>query len=247
VVGRAPRSVRGFASAEWIVAVALLFVLVGLSARLIAQLTQSGFAQLTAAEWGQQASLAGRVLRTELRRGRAGFDWSVHSGDSVSLRAFRGTGWICGRSPTVGSTVQVVFTGDRGANPSKDSVLVVGGEASAFALKVHGRRTRASCPGVTAPQIEEWDLSGPPPLEAVLRLFESGTYSVASGALRYRVGRGGRQPVAGSAFDTASGLAPSTGGLLQNPRANLFLVGPSGPYRDLSRGVSSVLWGRRSP
>ncbi len=238
---------RGFAVAEWTVAVLLLFVLVGLSARLIGHLTHVGFTQLRTAEWEQQATLAANILRLELRRGRSGTDWTTHSGDSVTLRAFRGTGWVCGPGTQPTTTVSVVFAGDRLPNPKKDSVLVLDAEGGLRALPLRGRQVRGSCPGVPLIHVEEWDLGPSPPSEAVLRLFESGSYSVSSGALRYRVGRGGRQPVVGSTFDTASSLKRSSMGVPGGEAATLFLAEPVGPYRSLPRVRRIAARARRSP
>lgn len=237
---------RGFASAEWIVAVALAFLLVGLCAGLVTRLVNFGFVQLRTAEWEQRTALASRVLGTELRRGVTPADWAVHPGDSVRLRAFRGMAWICGVRSSPSPRVYVVFAGDRSPNAAKDSVLVLNGTVATTAVRLRGRRSGATCPGLAGAPAEEWDLGPKPPREGILRLFESGAYSVGAGALRYRVGRGGRQPVVGSTFDTASGLRPLVSGIAGSTPAELVLIESAGPYRAAPVRVRSVARRRRS-
>lgn len=107
--------------------------------------------------------------------------------DSVRLRAIRGGGTIC----SGGDELRVRYRGVRRPDPEKDSVLVV-----------TGRRTVGSAHAVTAVAADSvcagyrlrLDPRSAAPSGFVL-VFETGAYHLADGALRYRRGRGGRQPV----------------------------------------------------
>lgn len=222
----------GFATVEWVIAITLTLVLVTLSAQSVQHFVRRGFAGLARAEWDQQSALAGSVLTAELRRASTSEDWTVQAGDSVRIRAFRGTGWICGTQPAPNPRVIVVFVGDRVPNPAKDSMLVFGAQDRPAVLRLRGRRTGVTCPSLPGRPAEAWDIGPTTPTEGLLRLFESGAYSVSNGSLRYRVGRGGRQPVVGSTFDSASTLIPGPPAAGLGPTsAELTLRERSGPYR----------------
>jgi len=140
--------------------------------------------------------VAGTVLRGELVRGGRSSDRSVGP-DSIALRAFRGTGVVCALGATPDEVV-VAFRGDRGPDPSKDSLEVTGREGR---IHVRGLRAvspaHASCP-VADPRERALRLSveGSVPSDAILvRIFESGSYHLTGSALRYRIGAGGRQPL----------------------------------------------------
>jgi hypothetical protein len=221
----------GFAAVEWVVAITLTLVVVALSAQSVQYLVRGGFVRLARAEWDQQAALAGSVLAAELRRASTPEDWAVYSGDSVTVRAFRGTGWICGTQPAPNPRVIVVFSGDRLPNPAKDSVLIHGAQGRPSVLPLRGRRSGATCPSFPLAPAEAWDVGGATPTRGIVRLFESGAYSISNGSLRYRAGRGGRQPVVGSTFDTASGLSAGPAGSLGGTSVELILREGFGPYR----------------
>lgn len=140
--------------------------------------------------------IARTVLRRELGRGVAPIDWSA-SADSLRLRAFRGAGFVCapGRSA---EEVVVAYRGDRLPEPAKDSleVTTVDGVTARFDLESRGA---AAAPCLGADSMEVILRLGAPetlPAGAVLvRVFETGSYHFSGGALRYRVGYGGRQPL----------------------------------------------------
>ena len=73
----------------------------------------------------QDVVLATRIARTALRGelARSGAAWTA-AGDSIRLRAFRGTGVVCPTRPAPDALV-VAYAGDRRADPLKDSVEVV--------------------------------------------------------------------------------------------------------------------------
>ena len=234
----------GALSVEWLIALLILSAVAALSTTAISTILRSGMTALVRADGGAQAHTAANVLRSELSRAAPGIDWSGASGDSLRLRAVRGSGWVCASSPT-GTTVAVVYTGDRAPNPAKDSVRIVNADGSTAVRKLRSRRTGLRCAG-SGLAAELWDLGPAPPKEAVLRLFESGTYAIDRGALRYRTGRGGRQPVAGVSFDSTSFLVGRTTSGGPHGAVATRIVLPSGPYRDRTVSHAGVMVGRRS-
>lgn len=141
------------------------------------------------------------VLDGELRHS-ATADRSVGP-DSVRLRAFRGVGIICERN---GSDVRIRYRGVRSPNPEKDSALVVTDSATAgVAFPVSGVAHDDGCG-----QGYRLTLGEAVPTRGMVLVFETGSYYLTGGALRYRRGRGGRQPVteavlAGAGFRDAAG------------------------------------------
>lgn len=235
---------RGALALEWLVAVSLVAVLATLSATAMVASLRRGMSVLVHVEGGAAAQAATNVLRSELSRAAPGLDWTAPSGDSLRIRAVRGTAWICGVLGT-GGRVTVVYRGDRTPNPAKDSVRILSADGSVEVRGLRARRTRARCPHTGLPA-DEWDLGPSPPQEAVLRLFESGTYAMDRGALRYRTGRGGRQPVAGVAFDSASSLTWQAASGVPFGGVASHIALPPGPYRSQPQKHDAVLLGRRT-
>lgn len=129
------------------------------------------------------------VLNAELRYAAAP-DLTV-TPDSVRLRAVRGTGVICRR---IGGVVRVRYRGVRRPDATKDSALVITDSATAgVAFPVEDVATAVAEPGCGAGY--RLTLDGSPPGRGLLLVFETGSYHLVDGALRYRRGRGGRQPV----------------------------------------------------
>lgn len=125
------------------------------------------------------------ILGAELRY-LAGDDL-VLGGDSARIRAFRGGGPVCRHE---GAIVHVHYRGVRAPEPDKDSVLVVGTSAErAVALLSAGPST--ACDGSLRLVLAEPTVEAP----AVALVFETGAYSLSGGAIRYRRGHGGRQPL----------------------------------------------------
>ena len=135
------------------------------------------------------------VLRDELGAGLADVDWTVFPPDSIRLRAFRGTGWPC-RSPEGDLTIPVRWEGIRAPDSSKDSVLVLGGDGAWRVVDLVAVTGAGPCVA--------WTLDALVPSPVLLRLFESGSYHLGSGALRYRRGGGGRQPLTEDVLQGAS-------------------------------------------
>jgi len=144
--------------------------------------------------------LAAVVIGKELRAGVRGRDWVVRAPDSLSLRAFRGWGPVCGQGAEARNIV-VVYHGERVANPVKDSVLIMTADGW-WPADLTGRASRVeSCAMDPGADSELWTIDPPVPGALVARIFERGSYHVSGGALRYRRGMGGRQPLTLDVFD----------------------------------------------
>lgn len=145
------------------------------------------------------------VLGAELRT-LAPADIAALTVDSIRIRAVRGSGVICGLD---GGQVLVRYRGVRRPDPAKDSVLLVLEAATAgvaYALEAVAAVTAPTADGAACGGALRLSLAGGPPEvpAGVALVFETGAYSLA-GALRYRRGAGGRQPLTeellgGSAF-----------------------------------------------
>ncbi len=155
------------------------------------------------------------VLRRELRFGVRGVDWVDFAPDSISLRAFRGVGVVC-PDGALAPDLMVAWSGMRAPAPEKDSVLLLTGQGAwirADLLSV--RPTSDLCATDPRTELQRWQISVTPEESIVLaRLFERGSYHVSGAALRYRRGRGGRQPLTPEVFDTPpSGFVKREGSL----------------------------------
>lgn len=128
------------------------------------------------------------VLGAELRTLHHS-DITALSADSIRLRAVRGAGVICTVEPP---HILVRYRGVRRPEPDKDSVLLVlepstEGTAHRLEAVVADARCGGGLRLALAP--------GPPEaVGGVALVFETGAYSLA-GALRYRRGAAGRQPL----------------------------------------------------
>jgi hypothetical protein len=154
--------------------------------------------------------LGRHVLREELRYGVPGRDWSVFD-DSLPLRAFRGTSSVCANDSTA-ARLTVSYRGSRAPDPAKDSVLLLmaDGTTSVRALVATGASS-ISCAGPGAGVRQLWTLDHGAPVSTVAtRIFERGSYHIASSALRYRRGASGRQPLTPEVWTSASAWNAST-------------------------------------
>ena len=145
--------------------------------------------------------LAAIVIGKELRAGVRGRDWIGPALDGLSLRAFRGWGPVCGLGREPGN-IFVAYHGERAANPVKDSVLILtadGWRRADLTGRASGPR---SCGMDLGGDFEMWTIDPPVKGALVARIFERGSYHVSGGALRYRRGRGGRQPLTLDVFDS---------------------------------------------
>ena len=195
---------RGSSIVETLTAMVLIVAVTGSALRALATL-RSALASVTeSAEVRETARISRHTLAQELRTGLAGADWVAGAGDSVAIRAFRGTAVAC--ADAVPPTWAVRYTGVRRPNSSKDSVLVLAGDGAWRVAELVRARTRANACGPGAAG-EVWELNPAVPGAVVGRIFERGGYHVAAGAFRYRSGRGGRQPLTAHVLRTGSGAA----------------------------------------
>lgn len=217
----------GFSVPEAVLALLLGLFVVHLGLSTLARLRTSQGRLAAQAEGLTAMRVARHVLRDELRRGTPGRDWFV-SDDSISLRAFRGVGLVCPLD-SASTEVTVSFTGQRRADPSKDSVLFLDPLGSVEVRSLAGVGPAVGpCGPEGLDSLERWSLDAPVPHTAVVgRLFEHGSYHVALSALRYRRGESGRQPLTPEVWDGTSGwvLSPAAIGLqVQHQNAD---AGPS--------------------
>ena len=140
------------------------------------------------------------VIGKELRAAVRGRDWVGPVSDSLSLRAFRGWGPVCASATEPGKIV-VAYHGERTANPAKDSVLILTAEGWRQADLTERASGPQSCAMDPAGDAEVWTIEPPVTGALVARIFERGSYHVSGGALRYRRGLGGRQPLTPNVFD----------------------------------------------
>jgi hypothetical protein len=193
---------RGFTVAETLVALLLGWGLAYLALSTLARQRTIQVRMTRRAESLATVRTARNVLHAETRVGDSERDgWSV-AGDSLAIRAFRGTALICPLDEP-SSEILVQVEGTRRPDVSKDSVMIVGGGGVAMALKLESRsRVEGGCPHGLGGHLERWSLSGlVSPGSVVARYYERGSYHLANGALRYRRGAGGRQPLTPSVLD----------------------------------------------
>jgi hypothetical protein len=181
----------------------------------------------------QEAARTGLIVLGAELRFTAATDVSATSDDSVRLRAFRGGGRVCGLQD---GSVRVVYRGVRQPDPAKDSVLLMGSDA------IEARRLESVRPSSECGGSLELDVDEPGPDAAVYALlFETGAYVLAEGAVRYRRGAGGRQPLTEPIL-RGMGLEAATGALQIRLPANRDslprLAGPpvKATIRSLNRG-----------
>lgn len=109
--------------------------------------------------------------------------------DSVRLRAIRGAGAVCRGE---GAELRVRYRGVRRPDPAKDSVVVITDAGTLGAA--HGLTAVAGDDACGDGYRLTLDRA-PPASRGLILVFETGSYHLTGGALRYRRGRGGRQPV----------------------------------------------------
>jgi hypothetical protein len=202
----------GFTVLEALVALLLSSLIVSLA---LGALARQRAAVRVLGERGERLAavrVARHVLGEEGRAAAGEGAWSVGS-DSLALRAFRGNALVCGTRAGV-PELYVVVAGVRAPDPAKDSVLLVRLDGSVVARALVDRSSTSAPCALPGPGVERWVLSAPVPPDVVAaRWFERGAYHLTAGALRYRRGLAGRQP-----------LTPE---VLRTPGSG-FLAGPAG-------------------
>jgi type II secretory pathway pseudopilin PulG len=206
---RFSRRPSGYALIELLSALATVAVLLLVTGALFR------LASRTAREIGDRAEAldamrtATALLDRELRPLAPG-DFDVAPPDSIPLRAFRGTAIPC---DSAAGGLRVRYAGIRDPDVSKDSVLAVTavGEAVVAVTAIAPTAASAACAPAPGETVLALSTAVPLPAAALLLVFERGAYSVGGGALRYRRGMGGRQPLTAAVFGGgATGLrAPS--------------------------------------
>lgn len=200
---------RGSSIVEALTAMLLMLAVTGVALRTLATLRRALANVTENAEVRETGRIARHTLAQELRTGLAGVDWVVGAGDSVAVRAFRGTGVRCANvSPPMWA---VRYNGLRRPDPAKDSVLVLAGDGVWRVAELVRARARPDACGQGSGG-EVWELSPAVPGAVVGRIFERGSYHVAAGAFRYRPGRGGRQPLTAQVLRTGVGASGVSGG-----------------------------------
>lgn len=209
---RRRRRRRGTSVVEALVALLLGLFIVCLALTVVARQRAVVASMSRAAEALSAVRVARELLGAEGRDGDPVRDgWAV-SADSLSLRGFRGTGYVCGPGPTPLDVV-VEAEGVRLPQPAKDSVLLLDGSGRWRALALEAVSPAVPCLPDGGVDAELWRLSAPVPADALLaRYFERGSYHVTGRALRYRRGLSGRQPLTPGVLKTpGSGFRSSAG------------------------------------
>lgn len=197
---------EGSSIAEALTALVLMLTVAGAALQTLTTFRLSLAKATRDAEVRETRRIVRHTLARELRTGLAGVDWVAGAGDSVAMRAFRGTVVRCAAAPP--RTWAVRYAGLRRPDPAKDSVLVLAGDGMWRVARLARARTRSDACGEGAAG-GIWELDPPVPGAVVGRLFERGSYHVAAGAFRYRPGRGGRQPLTAQVLRT--GPEPASG------------------------------------
>lgn len=183
-----PTGTRAGATLPELILVAWLFavVLLGLARFASAQgrLAALGYDRVRLADAARTADL---ILAGELRYTSA-LD-RVAARDSVRVRAVRGVGALCRRD---GAHVWIRYRGLRAPDPDKDSILLITGSDTGGSIHA----VTASAPDSACGSGVRLSIEPPPAASAgLVLLFEPGSYHLSGGALRYRRGRAGRQPL----------------------------------------------------
>lgn len=152
------------------------------------------------------------VLRRELRTLDPRADVAAVARDTLTVRAVRGGGVVCGREP---DALTVRYRGVRAPDPDKDSVLLVDALSGVeIAAALAGTVTDPDgCAPYDGETVYRWTTTATAPPGTVVLLFESGSYHLVDRAFRYRRGLGGRQPLTTERIDVdGSGFAWSPDG-----------------------------------
>lgn len=180
----------GHTLAELVVAMPLTLLL---AAMVVGGLVaQSRLARLVGdrASRAEADRIAATLLPDELRWA-AEADLRGSGPDSVRARIFRGYGLPCPQDPTA-----VRWSGLRVPEPDKDSLLIVG-TGSEQAVDLQGAQRHDRCGGYVLQ-------AGTSTQSSLVLVFETGTYYLRDGALRFRAGAEGRQPLTGEWLDDPS-------------------------------------------
>lgn len=208
------RDRRGYTLAEAMSALVVAgFLTAGLAA-VLAMVARAATRHAQVATAAETERTTPAILGRELRALTAAD--ATFGADSVRLRAFRGGGVVCAR---VGAEVVVAYEGVRAPEPEKDSVLLLWADAES-AHRVAAVRS-GSCGSADAMRLELAELDRDSARPIVGLLFETGAYSLAASAFRYRRGAAGRQPLTDETLTNRSTLR---GRLLDDDAARADVV-----------------------
>jgi hypothetical protein len=230
------RTRSGALLAEAVISLTLGLLVIGAFAAALAASTRWISRLLERAEALDLVHFVWAILDEELRPGVPGRDWRVQGeGEWVELRAFRGIGRVCASDGDL-SAWSIAYQGRREAEPGRDSVLVLGADGGWRTFALEGAQDGGACEARAGETSQRWAWEqGSAPAPVLVRLFENGEYHLAEGALRYRRGGGGRQPLTPERLGGGSRFQATAGGL----EIVLELVAPGGGSRELFR------WGLR--
>jgi type II secretory pathway component PulJ len=191
------------------------------------------------------------ILMAELRHLLPSADLGALERDSVALRAFRGAALVC---EVAGEVALVRYRGLRAPEPAKDSVLLVGSATDEPAHALLASHTTASgCLLIDGELLYRWNIDPGPEPGTLLLLFESGSYHLSGGALRYRRGASGRQPLTAELFDDHEvglyWIAPDAeahagAGVVENGGVSGLIDGPVAGAVSAGIGIELVLGAR---
>jgi len=185
---------RGASVVEALLTILLLSVLVPGAWGVVARHHTGALSAAHRAEALETVRTAAWLLREELSGGSPEQDWWVGE-DTVALRAFRALGLVKEGS-VMGQDLVACVRGVRMPNPDKDSVLLLGADGHWRGHELERRvRSGGECTELDDGWEERWTVAPEPHQPVLGRIFERGSYHLADGALRYRRGAGGRQPL----------------------------------------------------
>jgi len=178
--------------------VVLAGVILAGASRLFLGLSSLAREQAARREAAEVVRVASAVLDGDLRFLDPAADLRS-DGDELWVRAFRGFGVVCG---TDGTRIRVRYRGWRHPGPAKDSVLLLGDPVGGAPLALRDHQAApGSCPAAPDETVAAWTLDTIPAAGTPVLWFESGAYGISAGALRYRRGASGRQPLTPGTLD----------------------------------------------
>lgn len=190
---------RGASLVELVLVLGLFSVMLGGLARFVVGHGRVARTQLEATRFAEAVRASRIVLQGEVRA--VSRDDIAAAPDSVRLRAFRGGGAVCSAN---GTTVGVFYRGHRQPDPAKDSAVLITAVSEEYRAveEVAG----AGCGGEGILVVLGAPVSSVPDFVLV---FETGAYHLANGALRYRRGQSGRQPLVEAILSTSTFRLPA--------------------------------------
>jgi hypothetical protein len=188
----------GYSLVEAVIALVLGVLLCAVLAAVLATGQRAAAAYAAAVDRVEARRVAVLVVGGDVRPLLPDEDLAVESG-TLLLRAMRGVAITCGIEE---GTLLVRYRGVREPDPGKDSLVVVRSDGDAVVpLEASTRVAPGPCLSSPEEQLYRWRAGDAAPGgSTLLLLFEHGSYHLSGGALRYRRGEGGRQPLTPEVF-----------------------------------------------